>query len=220
MKEKILNLLNLREIIFFFLYFSLLTYFLLFFKGFSLLAFLMIIFLLVLWKALKGLSWINFLSLFLIAFELLFLVSWLNRVLVFLIGFLLFFLFFRKYLLPVENQKIWREYLLTTLLWLWIASSYSLYFFAGKPFIFSFIFYFFGLFIFLAFYFFFQYEDFSLFNEKTRSIFFSLLLINLEIFWLLSFLSLPLLVLSGLDLMFFYLFFHYKYFLKLFKNIF
>ncbi len=219
MKEKILTLLNLREILFFFFYFSFLAYSLLAFKGFSFFAFFIIFFLLILWKVLRGLSWINFLSLFLIAFELLFLASWLDKILVFFIGFLIFFIFFKKYFLPLENQKIWREYLLAILFLFWIVNSYALYF-LNKPLIFSFLFYAFGLLIFLSLYFFFQYENFSLFNEKTRSIFLSLLLINLEIFWLLSFLNLPLLILSGLSLSFFYLFFHYKYLLKIFRKFF
>ncbi|MGE4554680.1 MAG: hypothetical protein AB7D02_00890 [Candidatus Paceibacterota bacterium] len=185
-----------------------------FFISFSL-SFLFLIF----WKIFLGLSWFNFFSLILGPLNLLLIKYWFKRELIFLLFLLFAFLFLKKYFSPFEIQKKWREFIFAFLFWLWIVNSYSFLFILEKPFLFSLCFYLLGLMFFSFLYFVFNYEHFSLLNIKTRLFFALLILINLEFFWLLSFLSLSLFVLSTALLVFFYLFFYYKNILKYFKVI-
>jgi len=98
-------------------------------------------------------------------------------------------------------------------------NAYSLYFLAEQPFLYSLIFYAVGLISFLPFYFLFRYEIFSLAREKTKIIFLLLILFNLEIFWLLSFFSLPFVLLSTLDILIFYSLFYYQSLFRVYKKI-
>jgi hypothetical protein len=163
---------------------------------------------------LEGLSWFNFVSLFLGAFVFLILSFWLSKFWLFLFLFFFLFAFLQKYFSSFLEQKRWREIIFAFLFWLWILNSYSFSNLFGLPFIYSLSFYLSGLLIFSFFYFLFNYQDFSFINLKTKIFFFLFILINLEFFWLLSFFSLPLFIVASFALTFFYVFFYYKYFLK------
>lgn len=172
---------------------------------------LLIIFL---WKIILGLSWFNFIFLFLGFLEaniLIFCVKpfW---VIIFVLVFL--GLFWKKLFFPLPKENYWRDVLFYYIFLIWIIISYGFYFFFNYPFLVGFLAYALGLIIFSYFYFLSSNISFPDFLPS----FFVLILINLEFFLLLSYLSLSTLVLSILAILFFRLliYFYEKEFLPTF----
>lgn len=152
-----------------------------------------------LWKIFLGLSWFNFIFLFLSFFEANILVFFVKPLWV--IGFILIFLglFWRKLFFPSSKEKYWQELLFYYLFLFWIIISYGCYFFLNYPFLVGFLVYALGLIGFSYFYFF--------VTETLRPgflpSFLILILINLEFFLFLSCFSLSTLVLGILSILVF-----------------
>lgn len=153
-----------------------------------------------LWKAFLGLSWFNFIFLFLASLEVSILTSFVKPLWV--IGFILIFLalFWKKLFFPLPKEKHWSELLFYYLFLFWIIISYGLYFFLNYPFWVGFLIYALGLIGFSYFYFF---SIGSLRSDFLPS-FLVLILVNLEFFLLLSYLSVSTLVLGILSILVFY----------------
>jgi len=153
-----------------------------------------------LWKAFLGLSWFNFMFLFLASLEANILVFFVKPLWV--IGFILIFLglFWKKLFFPLPKEKYWQEILFYYLFLSWIIISYGLYFFLNYPFWIGFLVYTLGLIGFSYFYFF---STGTLQSDSLLS-FFVLILVNLEFFLLLSYLSMSTLALGILSLLVFY----------------
>jgi len=209
---------NLKELVFLVGLVFILGYFVFFSQGFSFLSLFFFFLFLLLWKIISGLSWFNFFSLFVGMINLTISSFWLEKWLGGILALIFLLIFFKKYTSP-PSDLLWREFLLVYLFWFWTMNAYSLYFLAEQPFLYSLIFYAVGLISFLPFYFLFRYEIFSLAREKTKIIFLLLILFNLEIFWLLSFFSLPFVLLSTLDILIFYSLFYYQSLFRVYKKI-
>jgi len=163
--------------------------------------FIFICFLLIfLWKAFLGLSWFNFIFLFLASLEVSILVSFVKPLWV--IGFILIFLGFfgKKLFFPLSKGKYWQELLFYYLFLFWIIISYGLYFFLNYPFWIGFLVYALGLIGFSYFYFF---STGTLRSDSLLS-FLVLILVNLEFFLLLSYLSMSTLAIGILSILVFY----------------
>lgn len=152
-----------------------------------------------LWKSFLGLSWFNFIFLLLASLEGNILVSFVKPLWV--IGFILIFLglFWKKLFSPLPKEKYWQELLFYYLFLFWIIISYGLYFFLNYPFWIGFLIYALGLIGFSYFYFF---PTGALRSEFLPS-FLVLILVNLEFFLLLSYLSLSTLALGMISILVF-----------------
>lgn len=152
-----------------------------------------------LWKVFSGLSWFNFIFLLLASLEANILIFFVKPLWV--IGFVLIFLafFWKKLFSPLSKEKYWQELLFYYLFLFWIIISYALYFFLNYPFWVGFLIYALGLMGFSYFYFF---STNILLSDFLQS-FLILILVNLEFFLLLSYLSLSTLALSILNILVF-----------------
>jgi hypothetical protein len=153
-----------------------------------------------LWKVFLGLSWFNFIFLFLASLESNILVFFVKPLWV--IGFILIFLalFWKKLFFPLSKEKHWQELLFYYLFLFWIIISYGFYFFLNFPFWIGFLVYALGLIGFSYFYFF---STGALQSDFLPS-FLVLILVNLEFFLLLSYLSISTLALGILSILVFY----------------
>lgn len=177
-----------------------------------------------LWKTFLGLSWFNFAFLCFAVLETNILAQFVKTGWVFV--FILFFLalLFQKIFAgeakehgQPDKSRYWHEILFYYLLLFWIIASYGIYFFLNYPFWVGLLVYVSGLALFI--YFYLLYADIAL--AKFLPPFLSLVLINLELFLLLSCFSLNTLILGILNLLVFrgvVYFFQYggKDFLQLF----
>jgi len=152
-----------------------------------------------LWKLFLGLSWFNCVFLFLAFLEANILILYVKPL--WIIGFILVFLYlFGKKLFFSSSKGIsWQEPLFYYLFLCWTIISYSFYFFLNYPFWIGFLSYALGLIVFSYFYFFSINISFPDFLPS----FFVLILINLESFLLLSYLSFSTLVLGILSVLVF-----------------
>jgi len=152
-----------------------------------------------LWKLFLGLSWFNFVFLFLAFLEANILILYVKPLWV--IGFILVFLclFGKKLFFHSLKRKNWQEPLFYYLFLFWVIISYSLYFFLNYPFWVGFLIYTLGLIVFSYFYFF---SINTLLPDFLPS-FFVLILINLEFFLLLSYIFFSTLVLGILSILIF-----------------
>lgn len=139
-----------------------------------------------LWKTFLGLSWFNFIFLFLASIEANILVFFVKPLWV--IGFILIFLgfFWKKLFHSLRREKYWQELLFYYLFLFWIIISYGLYFFLNYPFHIGFLVYALGLVGFSYFYFF----SIGILRSEFLPSFLVLILVNLEFFLFLSYLSL------------------------------
>jgi len=152
-----------------------------------------------LWKAFLGLSWFNFIFLFLASLEVNLLTLFVKPL--WAIGFILIFLglFWKRLFFPLHKEKYWQELLFYYLFLFWIIISYGFYFFLNYPFWIAFLVYAFGLVGFSYFYFF----SIGALHSKSLPSFLVLILVNLEFFLLLSSFSLSTLILGILSLLVF-----------------
>lgn len=161
-----------------------------------------------LWKLFLGLSWFNLAFLFLAFLEVNILALYVKPL--WMIGFILIFLylFWKRLFSPLPKGKNWQEILFYYFFLFWIIISYGFYFFLNYPFWVGFLSYVLGLIVFSYFYFFFI----NIVRRDFLPAFFVLILINLEFFLLLSYLSVSTLVLGILSILVFrsiiYLFLH------------
>ena len=155
---------------------------------------LIILFFTLIWKIIAGMSWLNFSYLLLGYIELRILANWLRPFLLIVIALGLLWLFFRKIILDKKSSQFLSYFIITG----WILMSYGLYFYLNWPFFVSFLIYLSGLIPV-------SYLNF-LSSEKEISLnYLVYLLLNLEAYWLLSYLSLNGLQFGGLILLFQYL---------------
>ena len=189
---------GIRKLLFFLLYSFCLVSSILFSLSFFWSIFICFL-LIFLWKAFLGLSWFNFIFLFLASLEANILVSFVKPLWV--VGFILIFLglFWKKLFFPLPKEKYWQELLFYYLFLFWIIISYGLYFFLNYPFWTGFLVYALGLIGFSYFYFF---STGALRSEFLPS-FLVLILVNLEFFLLLSYLSLSTLALGVFSILVF-----------------
>ncbi|MFA5392454.1 MAG: hypothetical protein WC306_02035 [Candidatus Paceibacterota bacterium] len=182
-----------REIFFYLLYFVLI--FLLVFPSNSLLkGALIILFFSLIWKTIVGMSWLSFSYLLLGYIELRVLANWLKPFWLIIIALILLWLFFRKIILNKKSSQF-LSYFITTG---WILMSYGLYFYLNWPFFVSFLIYLLGLTIV-------SYLNFLSLEKEISLNYLIYLLLNLEAYWMLSYLSLNGLQFGGLILLFQYL---------------
>lgn len=152
------------------------------------------------WKILVGISWVNFSFLFLGFLEAKIIDSFMRPVWV--ITFILLFLaFFWKKCFsskkdlsssPTKAEKYWREVLFYYLFLVWIIISYGCYFFLNYSLGISFLVYALGLIFFSYLYFLFS----SIYFSNFLFSFLALVLVNLEFFLLLNYFSFNVLILS------------------------
>ena len=154
-----------------------------------------------LWKLFLGLSWFNFIFLFLAFLEANILILYAKPLWV--IGFILVFLYLfgKKLFFSLSKVKSWQEPLFYYLFSFWVFISYGFYFFLNYPFWVAFLTYALGLIVFSYFYFFSINTSLPDFLPS----FFVLILINLEFFLLLSYLSFSTLILGILSILIFHL---------------
>lgn len=143
-------------------------------------ALILILLIILSWKILFGLSWLNFCYLIIGFIELEFLSNWLKPFWLGLGLFLFLVLIFQKIILNQKKTNSWLAYLISTG---WIFSASGIYFYFNQPFLVSFIFYTSGLALL-------TYLNFVMLDKKVSLNYLVYLLVNLEIYWLLSYLSL------------------------------
>ncbi len=185
---------NPQSLVFFFLFAISLVGFLYFPSSlfFWILSFLFVIG----WKLLSGLSWVNFSYAILGLIEVKILALWLSPVYLSLFTLGLLILLFSKIFLPFSKPSVYL--ILYYLLLTWIFISFGFYFLSSFPFIVSFLSYLGGTIIFLFL--------ISLIKQKIAfQDMIVLLLLEGEIFWLISYLSIKILPLSLLTFMIFWL---------------
>lgn len=165
----------------------------------------------VLWKIVLGLSWVNFAFLFFAFLEVNVIKAFFRPFWVIIFIFLFLFFFWQKCFAYKNNknserksfdcltnlacskmEKYWREILFYYLFLTWIIIAYGLYFFLNYFFSISFLIYFSGLMIFANLYLVFSNVRCSNYLVS----FWILLLVNLQFFVLFSYLSLNVLILS------------------------
>lgn len=157
------------------------------------------------WKIISGLSWLNFdyllLSLFLLGYAGIFI----NRFFVILITFFLLILLFNKiFNLNFKKTNFFRLVTFYYLFFLFIFDALSTYFFLNLSFAFSISFFILGLIVFSLIY----------FLIKNRKFFPSglfIVLVNTEIFWLISYLNLSVPFLSLILFLNYWLSLYYSY---------
>lgn len=182
-----------KELVFYLLYF--IVFLFLIFRAFSFLKGFLIIFVFVtIWKIIAGMSWRNFLYLILNYIEFYFLSSWLKPFWLIVITILSFWLFLGSIILRQKSKDFLSYFIIIN----WILMCYGLYFYFSWPFITSFIIYLIGLSI-ISFF------NFLALDKKISLNYWVYLLVNLEIYWLLTYLSLNGLKFTGL--MFFFQYF-------------
>lgn len=164
----------------------------------------------VLWKIFFGLSWLNF-NFFLLGLLLIKILStFFNPFWLFIIGVFLLFLLFKKIFYKSFLQSyLWRYLSFYYLFFFWILASFGLYFFLNLSFILGFVFYLLGIIIFSLMYFAIEEKPF-LPNGLI------IVLLNTEIFWLMSYLTLPLSFLALLVFLNYWVILHLSYKIKLF----
>lgn len=177
-KQLSFNLSLFEGIFFSLLFFSYLVISYLFSFSLGLKIFISILILL-LWKLVQGMSWLNFYFLLLSTISLSFLSLWFNKLLL-LIEIIIFIILIVKKI--IYNQNNTNHYLLYFSEFNWALMSYGLYFYANQFFAVSLIIFLLGFSI-LAFY------RFLLQNKKIQINFLVFLLISLELYWLFSYLS-------------------------------
>ena len=152
-----------------------------------------------LWKLFLGLSWFNFVFLFLAFLEANILILYVKPlwVICFIIVFLC--LLGKKLFFSLSKGKSLQEPLFYYLFLFWAFISYGFYFFLNYPFLVGFLTYALGLIVFSYFYFFSINTSLPDFLPS----FFVLILINLEFFLLLSYLSFSTLALGILSILIF-----------------
>lgn len=154
------------------------------------LAFLMI----GLWKVLKGMSWLNFAYLLFGFGELKILAFWLQPLILVFLFVLFFVLVFKKLILDEQINQLLSYFLITG----WILLSYGLYFYLNWNFTLSFLIYLSGFCLF-------SYFNFLLLEKRGAINYWVFILVNLEFYLLLHYLSLKGLQFSGLVLLLQYL---------------
>lgn len=155
----------------------------------------LIIFLFILlWKIFNGMSWLNFAYLLLGYIELRGLASWLKPIWMITLTLLFLWVFFRKIILDKKSSQLLSYCIATG----WILMSYGLYFYLNWMFFVSLLIYLLGLALI-------AYLNF-LNLEKERSLnYLVYLLLNVEAYWMFSYLSLDGLQFGSLILLFQYL---------------
>jgi len=182
-----------KGLIFYSLYFVLI--FLLIFPSNSFLkGILIILFFTLIWKIIVGMSWLSFSYLLLGYIELRILANWLKPFWLIIIALILLWLFFRKSILNKKSSQF-LSYFITTG---WILMSYGLYFYLNWLFFVSFLIYLLGLTLI-------SYLNFLSLEKEISLNYLVYLLLNLEAYWMLSYLSLNGLQFGGLILLFQYL---------------
>lgn len=183
---------QIKELVFYLLYF--IVFLFLIFRTFSFLKGFLIIFVFVtIWKIIAGISWRNFLYLILNYIEFYFLSSWLKPFWLIVITILSFWLFLGSIILCQKSKDFLSYFIIIN----WILMCYGLYFYFSWPFITSFIIYLIGLSI-ISFF------NFLALDKKISLNYWVYLLVNLEIYWLLTYLSLNGLKFTGLIFFFQY----------------
>jgi len=187
-----------KELFFFFLYF-LLSFLFIFLRWPLLIGIFLLILAVFFWKVTVGLSWLNLIYLILGAIEAKILFFWLKPfwLLIFFLG--LVYLFFLK--IPM-NKKSANQIISVYLLAGWIVISYGLYFYLNYYFILSFLFYLVGLAVF-------SYFNFLSGDKFVPLNYLAFLLVNLEVYWLLSYLSLGVLQIAALSVFGYYFFYSF-----------
>lgn len=138
------------------------------------------ILLLLLWKSIQGMSWLNFYFIFLFLLSLSYLSLWFNKLFL-IMDFIIFgILFVKKFIYHQQNSN---QYFIYFIHLNWALMSYGLYFYANQPFIISLISYLIGASI-LSFYL------FLLCDKKIQTNYFVWILIISEFYLLLNYLSL------------------------------
>ncbi|MGB9726606.1 MAG: hypothetical protein ACPLXB_00700 [Minisyncoccia bacterium] len=158
-----------------------------------------------LWKIFSGLSWLNFnfflLSLLLTkVLALFFNPFWLLIVILFLLFLLFRKIFYKSFL----QSYLWRYLAFYYLFFFWLLASLGLYFFLNLSFSLSFIFFILGIIVFSLIYF--AIEEKPFFPNGLI-----ITLLNTEIFWLISYLSLPLSFLALLLFLNYWIILHLSY---------
>lgn len=188
-----LSSLQWKGLFFYSLYFLLI--FLLIFPSDSFLkGILIILFFTLIWKIITGMSWLNFSYLSLSYIELRILANWLKSFWLIVIALSFLWLFFRKIILNKKSSQFLSYFIITG----WILMSYGLYFYLNWPFFISFLIYLSGLILV-------SYLNFLSLEKEISLNYLIYLLINLEAYWLFSYLSLTGLQFGGLILLFQYL---------------
>jgi len=139
-------------------------------------------------------SWLNFSYLSLSYIELRILANWLKSFWLIVIALSFLWLFFRKIILNKKSSQFLSYFIITG----WILMSYGLYFYLNWPFFISFLIYLSGLILV-------SYLNFLSLEKEISLNYLIYLLINLEAYWLFSYLSLTGLQFGGLILLFQYL---------------
>jgi hypothetical protein len=178
-----------KKNLFFFFFYSLFLILSVFFPSSPSLIFLGIL-TIFLWKIFYGLSWLNFNFFLFGLFEIKILASFLNPFWLFVFALVLVYLLFKKiFSFCIEETNRFKLFSFYYLFFFWVLISLGIYFFLNLPFIFSFLLFALGILIYSLIYF--------LIEEKA---FYPngliLILTNLEIFWLISYLNLPVSFLS------------------------
>ena len=182
-----------RGLFFYSLYFVLI--FLLIFPPNSFLkGILIILFFTLIWKTIVGMSWLSFSYLLLNYIELRILANWLKPFWLIVIALILLWFFFKKIILNKKSSQFLSYFIITG----WILMSYGLYFYLNWPFFVSFLIYLLGLILI-------SYLNFMSLEKEISLNYLVYLLLNLEAYWMISYLSLNGLQFGGLILLFQYL---------------
>ncbi len=155
---------------------------------------LIILFFTLMWKTISGMSWLSFSYLLLGYIELRILANWLKPFWLIVIALILLWLFFRKIILNKKSSQFLSYFIATG----WILMSYGLYFYLNWPFFVSFFIYLLGITLI-------SYFNFLSLEKEISLNYLIYLLLNLEAYWLFSYLSLNGLQFGGLILLFQYL---------------
>jgi len=168
-----------KKSIFFYSVFSLDLLFNLFFFKSILLSIVLVLLWIFIWKFLMGMSWLNFVYLLLGFFELKMLGLWFNVLWLVFLSIIFLILIFRKIILDKKSNQL-LSYFITTG---WILMSYGLYFYLNWPFTLSFVIYLVGLLLI-------SYFNFLMREKKIAVNYWIFILLNLEFYLILNYLSL------------------------------
>ena len=152
-----------------------------------------------LWKIVVGMSWLNFSYLLLGYLEMRVLANWFNVWWLIPLFVILLILFFKKIITDNKKSSQFLSYFISTG---WILVSYGLYFYLNQPFFVSLMIYLGGLVLI-------SYLNFLNLDKEISINFLIYLLINLEIYCLLSYLSLNGLQFGALILLLQYFLLHF-----------
>jgi len=184
--------------LFFYSFYFVLIFLLIFPPNSFLKGILIILFFTLIWKVIAGMSWLSFSYLLLGYIELRILANWLRPFWVIAIAFIFLWFFFRKIILNKKSSQF-LSYFITTG---WILMSYGLYFYLNWSFFVSFLIYLLGLTLI-------SYLNFLSLEKEISLNYLVYLLLNLEVYWMLSYFSLNGLQFGGLILLFQYLILHF-----------